>query len=114
MSPEPNFLETKNAIVSGTGHGQKISSAWHHTTADQRLPGLPGFLAISEESHAAMFTKHISKLGFNIQERSSDRFVQRLELARSAATGDAGLQNFSARLDRLTKTLATTHSLRRS
>lgn len=86
MSDKPSYLGLLNAIAVGESRGYELLSAWGKQTRAPEVAKVLNLVAIREQEHAAAFTKRLCELGYDVREKSNDRFVEHLELAKSDAS----------------------------
>jgi len=85
MSDKPSYLGLLNAIAVGESRGHQLLSEWGKQVRNPELAKVLNMVAIREHEHAATFTKRLCELGFEVREKSNDRFTEHLALARSDA-----------------------------
>ena len=86
MSDTPSYVKVLNAIAVGERRGQALFDAWVNATHDAELKRTLATVAIREGEHAAVFTKRLCELGYEVRERPLGDFAERLAKLRSNAT----------------------------
>jgi rubrerythrin len=86
MSDTPSYVKVLNAIVNGERRGHALFDAWAAVTSDAKLKKTLATVAIREGEHAAVFTKRLCELGYEVRDRSADDFEPRLAKLRSNAS----------------------------
>jgi rubrerythrin len=87
MSDKPSYLGLLNAIVVNEARGHALYAAWAATTKDPELARTLQTVAIRECEHAAVFTKRLCELGYEVREKpAAADFESRLAMLRSDCT----------------------------
>jgi hypothetical protein len=86
MSDKPSYLKVLNAIAVGEARGHALFDTWAKTTRDAELAGTLRMVAIRECEHAAVFTKRLCELGYDVREKPADDLEARLQKLRSDAS----------------------------
>jgi rubrerythrin len=86
MSNTPSYVKVLNAIVVGERRGQALFDAWANATRDAELKHTLATVAIREGEHAAVFTKRLCELGYEVREKPAGDFAERLARLRSNAS----------------------------
>ncbi len=83
MSDKPSYLKVLNAIAVGEARGHALFDAWAKTTHDAELAATLKVVAIRECEHAAVFTKRLCELGYDVRDKPAADFETRLQQLRS-------------------------------
>jgi len=86
MSDTPSYVKVLNAIAVGERRGRTLFDAWASATRDADLKRTLAIVAIREGEHAAVFTKRLCELGYEVRERPVGDFAERLAKLRSNAS----------------------------
>jgi rubrerythrin len=86
MSEKPSYLKVLNAIAVGEARGHALFDAWAKATSDAELAATLKVVAIRECEHAAVFTKRLCELGYDVREKPAADFEARLQKLQSDAS----------------------------
>lgn len=81
---KPSYLSLLNSIAVGEARGFKIFNTWLNSCEDPVLGRVLKQVALREREHAAVFSKRLNELGFDVLARTdtSEKFEKRLRQAR--------------------------------
>jgi len=86
MSDTPSYVKVLNAIAVGERRGHALFDAWAKATHDAELARTLAVVAIREGEHAAVFTKRLCELGYEVRDKPAGDFAERLAKLRSNAS----------------------------
>ena len=86
MSDKPSYLGLLNAIAVNEARGHALYDAWAATTQDPELARTLKTVAIRECEHAAVFTKRLCELGYEVRDKPAAEYEARLATLKSESS----------------------------
>jgi hypothetical protein len=93
MSDKPSYLGLLNAIAVNEARGHALYDAWAATTQDPELARTLKTVAIRECEHAAVFTKRLCELGYEVRDEPAADFDARLATLKSDSSDTQKFEN---------------------